>query len=150
MAKSTDTRETPQDFFEEQNKKWGFKLDAAASAENAKCADYCGPDHPIASRRDGLAASWAPGPVWLNPPYSRGELVKWLAKATREAAAGVTTVALLPVDTSTIWFHDYVLPRLKAGDVEFLKGRLEFKGAPLTKTGKLAKAKFANMLVVFR
>jgi phage N-6-adenine-methyltransferase len=150
MAKSTDTRETPQAFYEEQNKKWGFQLDAAATSQNTKCADYCGPDHPIAARRDGLTASWGPGPVWLNPPYSRGELVKWLSKAQDEMFNGVITVALLPVDTSTQWFHTYIKPRLAKGDVEFLKGRLSFEGAPLDKNGKLAKAKFANMLVVFR
>jgi phage N-6-adenine-methyltransferase len=150
MAKSTDTRKTPQALWEEQNKIWGFKLDAAANAENTKCEDWCGPDHPIAARRDGLRASWGPGPVWLNPPYSRGELTKWLAKALYESLNGVTTVALLPVDTSTIWFHAYVMPRLEAGDVEFLAGRLSFEGAPLGKNGKLNKAKTANMLVVFR
>jgi phage N-6-adenine-methyltransferase len=150
MAKSSDERETPQEFFEEINKTWAFKLDAAALSTNAKCETYLGPDHPIGLYRDGLEADWhklTDGPVWLNPPYSRGELVKWLAKCEKEAAAGITTVVLLPVDTSTQWFHRYVQPRIK--DVVFLQGRLTFKGTPLGKNGKPNKAKFANMLVVF-
>jgi phage N-6-adenine-methyltransferase len=152
MAKSTDERETPQDFWEKQNQKWNFKLDAAALSSNAKCENYLGPDHPIGAYRDGLEASWeCGGTVWCNPPYSRGEIVKWLAKAQREADVnGITTVMLLPVDTSTKWFHVYVLPLVAKGDVEFVYGRLSFKGTPLTKLGKQAKAKQASMLVVFR
>ncbi len=152
MAKLTDIRETPQDFWEEQNQKWHFKLDAAALSSNAKCENYLGPDHPIAGYRDALAASWeCGGTVWCNPPYSRGEIIKWLAKAKAEADVnGITTVMLLPVDTSTKWFHAFVKPRLDLGDVEFVAGRLSFKGTPLTKKGVQAKSKQASMIVVFR
>ena len=151
MAKLTDVRETPQDFWEAQNEIWNFKLDAAALSSNAKCADYLGPDHPIAAHRNGLLASWdRGGTVWCNPPYSRGEIIQWLAKAYVEAAAGITTVMLLPVDTSTKWFHAYVMPRLAVGDVQFVAGRLSFKGTPLTKKGVQAKSKQASMLVIFR
>jgi hypothetical protein len=31
---------TPQDFFDKMNAEFGFTLDAAATAENAKCARY--------------------------------------------------------------------------------------------------------------
>jgi phage N-6-adenine-methyltransferase len=43
---------TPQDFFNELNKEFGFTLDAAATDKSAKCAAYFTPE------TDGLKSSW--------------------------------------------------------------------------------------------
>lgn len=86
-----------------------------------------------------------PARVFLNPPYSTGQLALWCEKATAEAARGVTTVALLPGDTSTRVFHDFVLPNQH----HFTKCRLRFEGAPLDSKGRLASAKFGSVIVVF-
>ena len=56
--------ETPQDFFNKLNEEFRFTLDAAASDDNAKCANY------FTKEQDGLVQSWG-HTVWLNPPYGR-------------------------------------------------------------------------------
>ena len=44
--------ETPQDFFNKLNEEFRFTLDAAASDDNAKCANY------FTKEQDGLVQSW--------------------------------------------------------------------------------------------
>jgi len=75
---------------------------------------------------------------FVNPPYSNKE--PWIKKACLEREKGNLTVMLLPVDTSTAWFHDYILPNC---EIRWLRGRLTFhaRGSP---------AKFASMLCIFR
>ena len=46
---------TPQDFFDKLNDEFHFTLDAAASPDNAKCANY------FTEEQDGLAQSWEGG-----------------------------------------------------------------------------------------
>ena len=55
--------ETPQDFFDALNDEFGFDLDAAASAENAKCREF------FDEEADGLSSDWGGRTVWCNPPY---------------------------------------------------------------------------------
>lgn len=56
---------------------------------------------------DGLAQPWR-GLTFLNPPF-RPTLLPWIRKAAGESAAGnADVVALLPVRTSTRWWHDFV------------------------------------------
>lgn len=43
---------TPQEFFDRLNEEFGFTLDAAATAENAKCPAYYTPE------TDGLKSPW--------------------------------------------------------------------------------------------
>lgn len=104
---------------------------------------------------DGLTASWVQlaaslqrgRSVWLNPPYSRGSLMQWCAKAELESQAGLTVVLLIPGDTSTEYFHRYALRH----EHRFINRRLSFEGAPRDKQGRLAPpAKFGSLLVVMR
>jgi phage N-6-adenine-methyltransferase len=150
----TDERKTPRWLIEELQYVWDFGLDAAAIKSNAIVPNYLGPDHSDPDRRDALVAPWyfyldprRRKVVWCNPPYSRGMIARFCEKATEEANLfGVTTVMLLPGDTSTGYFHDYVLPNRH----HFLKRRLKFEGAPLSAGGKLSPAKFGSVLVVFQ
>ena len=65
---------------------------------------------------DGLTQPWN-GLVWLNPPYSAP--APWIERLYQHGQG----VALLPGDTGTAWFHDYVAP----GDAHcFVRGRLAF------------------------
>ena len=59
--------------------------------------------------------------VFMNPPYSKPE--PWCEKAVLESRKGKTVVGLLRGDTSTRWFHKWVLP---FAEVRFIKGRLRF------------------------
>ena len=56
--------------------------------------------------QDGLEFDWrTPGPVWLNPPYSRLPYEPWVRKWL-----GVTEgVCLVPVRTASAWWQDDVV-----------------------------------------
>lgn len=65
---------------------------------------------------DGLLQPWG-GLVWLNPPYS--EPGPWIEKLAYHGHG----IALLPVDTSTAWWHRWVLV---ADVICFLRHRPRF------------------------
>ncbi len=130
FSSKTDLHATPQDLFDRLNAKYQFELDVCASPENAKCPRY------FTEAEDGLAQVWQ-GRCWMNPPYGR-QIGAWVAKAWRSAQAGALVVCLLPARTDTAWWHDYAM----RGQVEFLRGRLKFGGAP-------HNAPFPSAVVVF-
>lgn len=108
---------TPQDFFDTLNEEFHFKLDAAATAQNAKCPAYFTPE------MDGLSQSWTlGGAVFCNPPYGR-EIGRWVKKAYEEAQKGVRVVLLIPARTDTNYFHDYIYGK---AEIRFIRGRLRF------------------------
>lgn len=146
-----DEWQTPPDLFARLNDEFHFTLDAAASLHNHQCPKWLGPDHPDPERRDGLAYDWCldGGPVFLNPPYSRGLQRKFIELASVSAQLqGLTVVMLLPARTDTKAFHTHIWAacahRPQTGvEVRFLPGRLRFVGAS-------AGAPFPSMIVVFR
>lgn len=126
----TDVWATPQDLFDRLNQEFHFTLDVCALPENAKCERYYTPE------QDGLKQPWD-GVVWCNPPYSKGNIPKWLEKASNEKC---TVVMLLPVSTDTGWFHDYIYGK---AEIRFIRGKVKFGRAKWT-------ARFPSMIVVFR
>lgn len=131
FSSKTDMHATPQDFFDEQNAKYRFTLDACASKENAKCSNY------FTEKVDGLKQPWT-GVVWCNPPYGR-EISKWIQKGYDSSLEGATVVMLLPARTDTKYFHDICIK----GEIEFIRGRLKFGDAKNS-------APFPSMLVTFK
>lgn len=129
FASKSELWETPQAFFDELNREFGFKTDVCALPENAKCESFYTPE------QDGLSQEWT-GVCWCNPPYGR-QVGKWVKKATESKA---TVVMLLPARTDTKWFHDYILPN---AEIRFIKGRLKFGGSKNS-------APFPSMVCVFR
>ena len=106
---------TPDWLFDWVNDGCNFELDAAASAENAKCTRY------YTKGMNGLEWPWAKQ-TWCNPPYS--EKAKWVEKAIAERKNGNSSMLLLPVDTSTKWFARCVA---EAWLIVFLtEGRVKF------------------------
>ena len=125
---------TPQDFFNKLNDEFHFTLDAAASPDNAKCANY------FTEEQDGLAQSWEGHTVWCNPPYCR-KTGLWVKKAYEEhQRTGCTVVMLLPSRTDVRWFHDYILGK---AEIRFIKGRLKFGG-------NKNSAPFPSIVVIYR
>ena len=130
---------TPAPLFDTLHHEFDFTLDAAATAANAKCARYFSQedsafDHPWSAAER----------VWLNPPYGRGELDRWLAYAKQQPAL---VVALIPADTSTTWWHRHIWDEVghhpRTGvSVRFVRGRVKFSDAD---TG----AKFGSAVVIF-
>lgn len=136
-TKISDKQSTPQNVYDGINAKHGpFGLDVAADAADRKCARWFGPG---GEQRDALECEWPVDiKIWCNPPYSRGFQLAFVKKAIACAERGGYVVMLLPADTSTILYHDYV----KSYKHIFLKGRLKFNGAK-------QPAKFGSMLVIF-
>jgi phage N-6-adenine-methyltransferase len=118
-AKS-DLWATPQRFFEECVEEFGaFDLDPAATIENAKCERF------FTIEDDALSQEWVGSNVWLNPPYGR-VLNQWVDKVILEFESGRSKriVMLLPVRSSTQWFHK--LYSRNDVEVRLLKGRMKF------------------------
>lgn len=84
------------------------------------------PSNPVGAEyfrtERGLERPWYPR-TWCNPPYSRGEVLKWSAKAIAEATVGMEILFLTQADVSTGWFR---LLRENADAVCFLHRRVGF------------------------
>lgn len=91
-----DSWATPRELFNAYHWEFGFTLDAACRAHNAKLPGF--------RPGDGLAYDWAGQRVWLNPPYS--EIEPWIAKAAARTAD--VAALLLPVRTGADWWRRYV------------------------------------------
>lgn len=92
-----------------------------------------------AHRVDGLATRWlVPASLvqatllvaYANPPFSRGVIGKWTAKARIEGKLGpLHSIVLVPLRPSSAWFkEDCVPPRASA--VGLLERRVKYLGAP--------------------
>jgi len=130
---SKDLWETPAKLFNTLNAEFHFTLDPCCMPETAKCKEYFTP------AEDGLKQSWSGHVVYVNPPYSRGNIDKWVRKCYEESRNGPTVVALLPVSTSSSWFHDWVWGK---AEIRFIKRRVRFVGAPFT-------APFSSMIAIY-
>lgn len=130
---------TPKGFFEALDREFRFVLDAAATAENAKCSRYFTPVE------DGLSQSWnVGGAVFCNPPYGR-EIGKWVKKAYEEfVRGGETIVLLIPARTDTSYFHDYIYGK---AEIRFLRGRLKFEDENGV---AMNPAPFPSMVVIYK
>lgn len=117
-----DDRAVPSEVFAGWQARFGFTIDVAASAENAKLPRF------YTAADDGLAQDWTGERVYCNPPYSL--IAPWVVKAHESGAELV--VMLLPANrTEQRWWQDLVEPYrhdLEGGGVrvEFLQGRLRF------------------------
>jgi len=132
FSSKDNTWETPQEFFNEVDKEFGFTLDVCATDDTAKCKDYYTP------KDSAFNYEWE-GVCWMNPPYGRG-IGSWIQKAHESAQNGATVIALLPARTDTKWFHNYIYNMY---EVRYIKGRLKFGG-------HTNSAPFPSMLVVFK
>lgn len=128
-----DKWETPPHVFAMLDLEFFFTLDPCCEAYTAKSKKYYTP------AEDGLIQDWSGHNVFVNPPYSRGNIDKWVKKCSEEGQR-TTVVALLPVSTSAAWFHDYVW---KKAEIRFVRRRIRFVGAPFT-------APFSSMIVIWR
>lgn len=118
----------------------GFDLDPASGAERTPHAP-----NVYTKEDDGLTQQWF-GNVFVNPPFS--DKVKWIEKAMSEVNGGNAdlVVMVLPVDTSTAWYHDLVT---QAPVVCFVgPGRMDFDRRSQGHVNE-GNPSFAVMLVAF-
>ena len=74
---------------------------------------------------DGLQIDWGKR-NFINPPYSRKLKESFVQKAIEQSKQNKLCVMLLPVSTSTVLFHDYILPNKK--EIRFVRKRIKFSG----------------------
>jgi hypothetical protein len=163
-SKPTDERVTPWWFIDQVEARYGpLEFDLCADGQNMRvrhCTPVQAPSRYFgigsAVGQDALQQKWGmlrrkghPCRCWLNMPYS--EIPKWLAKAYSSVrrAPGLEIIALLPVGTSTTWFHRFIYHealsqwRPRVADIWFPATRIDFE--PHT-TG----ARWPNMVVQFK
>lgn len=135
-SKKTDERSTPDILFNSLHKEFNFQIDLAASNENHKLPIFC------TKENSAFNFPWN-GRCFLNPPYS--EIYKWLQYASKQIGL---LVVILPCDTSTRWFHDFIwdctIHASRPGiQLRFPKGRYKFGNY-------VTSPKFATIIAVMR
>lgn len=134
VSQHKDNWGTPDYIFEPLNAEFNFTLDPCCEPETAKCKRF------YTVKSNGLIQNWQGETVFVNPPYSRGNVDSWVWKCYIESKKPNTIiVALLPVSTSSNWFHKYIYGK---AEIRFLKGRLKFKGAK-------DSAPFSSMIIIW-
>lgn len=116
---------TPLELYKRLYREFAFQTDAAADARNHLTPAYFfGPGSSIP---DALLADWykAPGPFFLNPPYSRQryretgdpamDIGEWARKCFIESERGCTVVGLFPFAPQTEWYRLYVMGHTQDG-----------------------------------
>ncbi len=139
-SRKTDERSTPDNLFLPLDEEFHFTLDPCSTHENAKCERH------YTREENGLLQSWRDEIVFMNPPYSN--IPAWLYKAWHDNyECNATIVCILPCDTSTRWFHDYLWNDIshspkKGVQLRFPKGRFKF--------GYTTSPKFATIIAIFK
>lgn len=140
--------------FNALNKEFNFSLDAAANDQNHKVPNY------LTKEDDALSLDWLEiinsynkllcntsaftKNVWVNPPYGKGFIKKFMQKAIEEKAKGVTTVLLVPATLDAQW-----LPIDEISEIRIVTGgRLSFYH-PINGTKVNGNTK-GSMFVIFR
>jgi site-specific DNA-methyltransferase (adenine-specific) len=145
---------TPQWLFDLLDKEFQFDVDAAATEENAKC---------FFRFDDALDRPWyedgelenelnaigqrAAKTFFLNPPYSAGNIDRFMAKALEESQKGAVVVCLVTCATDTRWWHNYAM---KAQEIRFIKGRVRFVGYDEQGNQIKNSPTFSSCVVIFR
>lgn len=123
---------TPDDVYRKLDSEFHFDLDVCSTHENAKCERH------FTVEDDGLSQPWE-GTCWVNPPYAKNVMSKWVKKAYESSLQGATVVCLIPSRTDTAMWHDYCMK----GEIRFIRGRLKFGGSK-------DSAPFPSAIVIFR
>jgi len=119
-----DLWQTPLSLFETLNMEFEFNCDVASTDQNHLVKeDWLTEEDDALS----LATSWG-GVNWCNPPFSN--ILPWVEAAIRKHNQGLTTVMLLPSDTSVKWFK---LAFESCNEVRFISGRISFINAETKK-----------------
>lgn len=136
-VKPLDSLETPWYIVRycEQIEGEEFDLDVCATERNRKAPLY------FDESTDGLRKDWH-GYVWCNPPYSRGNIAKWVDKVIEQRRNIERCWMLLPAKTDTKWFAKIA----EDSQILLLTGRIKFEvdGKPTTGSGM-----FPSMLVQY-
>lgn len=131
-----DEYATPKDLLRDLDRAvGGFNLGAASGAED----HYLIPN-TLTKEDNALLHPWA-GKVYLNPPYSRKLIPRFVKKAYTQATHGPAevVVCLVPVRTSADWWQEWAM---RATTICYIDHRLKFEG-------KEHHAPFDNAILVY-
>ncbi len=140
-----DEARTPAEIFRKLDKEFKFVLDVACTRLNCKC--FRGIFHE--EGYDALNEDWVKlsdkGSIWVQPPYSNSNILRFVHKSWMESGKGSIVVLLIPSDVSTEYF-DFCFNN--ASEIRFMQPRVKFdnpdgtpmKGSPQT----------GSMVVVFK
>jgi phage N-6-adenine-methyltransferase len=136
---------TDPDVFNAMNNEFNFDLDAAANKINAKCDIYLTKDeNALEQDWSSISSVMGVGSVWINPPYGRGFIKRFINKCIEQKNKGVTSVMLLPATLDAQW-----LPIQDISEIRIITGgRLSFYH-PITHK-KIAGNTKGSMFVIFR
>lgn len=109
----SDDWETPKYFYKELDDEFSFDFDPCPLNEGI-----------IAPHEDGLLIDWGEN-NFINSPYSQKLKMDFVKRAILDFPDRLN-VFLLPVSTSTVLFHDFILPNKK--EIRFIKKRIPFVG----------------------
>ena len=136
--------------FNAKNKEFDFDLDAAANDSNYMVPTY------LTKEDDALSVNWSEielgytgsgvfvKTVWINPPYGKGYIKKFMAKCIEQKLKGVTSVLLVPATLDAQW-----LPISEISEIRIITGgRLSFYH-PVTNK-KISGNTKGSMFVIFR
>lgn len=142
-----DDRATDPVLFARLDERFGFSIDVAAAAHNAKCARY------LTIADDGLACDWYGERVWCNPPYS--DIRPWLEKAWFECDRAELIVMLLPANrTEQGWWQEFIEPYRDTGAhplrIEFIAGRQRFVKHDADSIGPNERPPFGVCLAIWQ
>ncbi|WP_434417775.1 DNA N-6-adenine-methyltransferase [Nannocystis pusilla] len=128
--RESDRYSTPAEIVDLVIEQWGgIDLDPCSDPDALVPATT---RYDIRRGEDGLTLPWPAGArVWLNPPYSRGNLHRWIARAVAHAQAGGQVLALVNVQTDALYWRHKIWPTVAA--VCFLSPRVYFRKAGAAK-----------------
>ena len=134
--------------FNAMNKEFNFSLDAAANHKNNKV-----PNNYLTKEDDALSKDWEYEilkvtsrnlNVWINPPYGKGYIKKFMQKCIEQKEKGVTSVLLVPATLDAQW-----LPIDQISEIRIVTGgRLSFYHPETNK--KVNGNTKGSMFVIFR
>ncbi len=134
--------------FNALNKEFDFSLDAAANHKNNKV-----PNNYLTKDDDALTVNWHDAilnvtsknlNVWINPPYGKGYIKKFMQKCIKKKEIGVTSVLLVPATLDAQW-----LPIDQISEIRIVTGgRLSFYHPETNK--KVNGNTKGSMFVIFR
>ena len=115
-SKYTTRYSTTLELFKPLQKEFRITLDVSATKGSAKCDKF------YTLEDDTLRKEWN-GVCWMDPPLT-GALRKWIKKAYQESLKGNVIVCLLPVDSNSTWWSEYVTK----GEIRFIRGEVLAEG----------------------
>jgi phage N-6-adenine-methyltransferase len=146
---------TPSWLFDLLDAEFNFQVDVAATQQNSLCPGY------FTKEDDALSLdTWIDDDLdehdriitegiyrfYMNPPYSGGKIGNFLKKAYEEYLKGALVVCLIPVNSDTGYWHDYVM---KSTEIRFIKGRVNYVGYDKSENQIKQSPTFPSCITIF-